>query len=191
MNDFDIETIIENSFKNFHVKGFDYICLKRTQSHTRKVYFFDGDVTKLPEIVNPHDHRYDFTTTVLKGSMSNSLYIRDNAGIHYNEFEWRTPLLGGNGFTWKGETCLREIKRNHYDSDGVKRYGMMAEEFHTIRMHSDNVIIVLDQYSDIVPIHQPTLTFMQDKKAPSLDGLYEKFTPDEVINRLNILRGLL
>lgn len=183
-----LNEIIENSFKNFHTKGFDYICLKRSEEHTRKAYFFDGDVAKLPDVVNPHDHRYNFTTTVVSGTMSNSHYEISDAGIVYNEFAWNTPLNGGDGFSWVGETRLLETKRIVYaNKDRMRMYDMNADEFHTIHVHSDQAIIILDQYEDIVPIGKPTRTFMQEKKAPNLDGLYEKFTADEVIHRLGIL----
>ena len=57
-----MEEVLANSFRDFHAKGLDYVCLKRRPSETVKLYFFDGDVSKLPEVVNPHDHRYDFST---------------------------------------------------------------------------------------------------------------------------------
>lgn len=63
----DTSTLIQNSYRDFHAKGLDYVCLKRTPDHTVKVYFLDGDVSKVPEVVNPHDHRYAFETTVLSG----------------------------------------------------------------------------------------------------------------------------
>ena len=66
------------SFKDFHTKGFDYLCLKRTP-HTIKLYILDGDASKLPGVVNPHDHRYAFRTTVLCGEMVDYRFI-PNAG---------------------------------------------------------------------------------------------------------------
>lgn len=184
-NEEKINSVIEHSFKNFHTKGLDYICLKRSEEHTRKAYFFDGDVSKLPDVVNPHDHRYDFDTTIITGRMSNSHYEISDEGRRYNQFEWRTPLNGGNGFTWKKEIQLKETVRENFVQG--EHYYMAAEEFHTIRMHSDQVIIILDQYDDVVPFDKPTVTFMQEKALPNLSGLYEKFNEDEVIHRLGVL----
>jgi len=186
MDEQRIQMIIDNSFKNFHAKGLDYICLKRTPEHTRKAYFLNGDVTKLPDVVNPHDHRYHFDTTVICGTMSNSRYLESDNGVLYQQFEWRTPLNGGDGFTWVKEARLEEITRATHMSG--QKYRMMADEFHTIRMHSDQVIIILDQYEDVVAVDQPTLTFMQSDKAPDLNGLYERFTADDVFDRLAVLR---
>lgn len=184
-----IAMVIANSYKNFHTKGLDYICLMRSSKLTRKVYFFDGDVSKLPEVVNPHDHRYDFNTVVLAGEMSNSLYTPSSITTDpmYNMFEWRTPLNGGAGFTFKREMRLRETTRHMYSSVGRQEYYMLADEFHTIRMHSDQALLLLDQYEDVVPIDAPTTTFMKEKQAPSLDGLYERFTEDEILKRLKVL----
>lgn len=179
----NVEEMIEHSFKNFHVKGFDYLCIKRTPEHTRKVYFFDGNVSQLPEVVNPHDHRYDFRTTILSGVMSNSVYRRDDVhGKTYNRFEWKTPLLGGDGFHWKDEVKLFEEQRFFYRPKDA--YTMGCEAIHTIRMHEEGTVIMLDQFEDRVPIDLPTTTFMMDKQPPSLDGLYEKFTADQLLARL-------
>lgn len=181
--------MLENSYKNFHVKGFDYICLRRAPEHTQKVYFFDGNVSHLPEVVNPHDHRYDFNTTVLCGHMSNSHYRFDNNGQVYQQFEWNTPLNGGDGFHWKKETKLFETVRHFYKPKDS--YFMKAEEFHTIRMHKEGTVILLDQYEDCVPVGKPTLTFMGDKKAPDMNGLYERFNADEIIKRYNQIKELM
>jgi hypothetical protein len=190
-----IEEMIEHSFKDLHVKGFDYVCLRRTPQHTRKVYFFDGRVSQLPDVVSPHDHRYGFMTTVLAGAMSNSIYaeVPDENCAHiggetYNEFEWRTPLNGGDGFTFKKETVLIETQRFQYAND--ESYAMRAEDFHTIRMKQEGTVIMLDQFEDVVPVGQPTRTFMLDRKAPNLDGLYRKFTPDQLIARLKQIEAL-
>lgn len=181
-----METMLSNSYKDFHTKGFDYLCIERSPKLTRKVYFFDGDVSKLPEVVNPHDHRYDFKTTVLNGVMSNSTYREDTlphleGGQVYNEFEYRTPLNGGDGFTFKKQTRLFERQRFFYRR--WEHYSMRAEEFHTIRMHAPGTVLILDQFHDRVPIEVPTRTFVSEKKAPNLDGLYRRFTTDEAVAR--------
>ncbi|NEI71056.1 hypothetical protein GR212_15865 [Rhizobium lusitanum] len=177
-----IEIMRENSYQNFHVKGFDYLCLFRSPAWTRKVYFFNGDISKLPEIVNPHDHRYDFATTVIAGAISNSYYSEDPAGDLYEEFEWRTPLLGGNGFEWKRETHL--LEEQGFVLRRGESYRMNTDQLHTIRVHADQTIIVLDQWADKVPADVPTRTFMHTKSPPSIDGLYDRFSEDALQSRL-------
>lgn len=180
----DIDQIVENSFKDYHIKGFDYLCLQRSPEETVKLYFFDGDVSKMPEVVAPHDHRYDFETYVAAGVSENVWFRRtdvEGKGQIYNWFEYRTPLNGGDGFNFVGEEQLYEAHRSSFKSG--ESYYMQAEDFHTIRIVENETVLMLVQFEDIVPLERPTSTFTLGN-APSLDGLYSKFTADQVINRL-------
>jgi hypothetical protein len=114
--------------------------------------------------------------------MSNSHYEPDDEhGQVYQEFAWDTPLNGGAGFKWQRERRLLETKRYAYRPG--RSYKMFADELHTIRLHAEGTVIILDQYADVVPVGQPTRTFMLDKQAPDLDGLYERFTEDDFLAR--------
>ena len=188
----DIERVIADSYKNFHTRGFDYICLYRSPEWTQKIYTFDGDVAKLPEVINPHDHRYDFTTTCLYGAVENRWYNtlghkkRDPV---YQKFEYRTPLNGGNGFSWVGEQRLRELRRETFRPGlGTASYGMGYNEIHTIKICRSGTILGLNQYADIVPLDKPTTTYCHDSEPPSLTGLYDKFTADEILKKLAIVK---
>ena len=189
-----MEDIVENSYKNFHAKGLDYVCIRRTPEQTLKYYFFEGDFTKLPEVVNPHDHRYAFMTTTVAGQVENICYLPSDDGYHvcerpktYQKFEWMTPLNGGSGFTWAGEQELFECDRTVYPVG--RSYYMRAPEIHTIKFRQHNSIIALSQYRDTVPLDQPTITYAESE--PSLTGLYEKFTPDEITKKVRVLESLL
>jgi hypothetical protein len=192
----DMDAVLENSYKNFHSKGLDYICLKRSDEYTQKLYFFDGDVSKLPEVVNPHDHRYDFNTMCLAGEVENIIYesalhpvqIAGRSVQTYQAFKYFTPLNGGNGFTWWHECQLFESGRRSYLPG--EDYFMSHTDRHTIRMLKDETVIMLEQFEDREPINFPTKTFVlgTDKEPPSLDGLYDRFTADEVIAKLRRLQ---
>ncbi len=176
-----VQTIVENSFKDFHTKGFDYLCVKRSPTETIKLYFFDGDITKLPEVVNPHDHRYDFDTWVLAGAGENIWFEENKNGFVFNEFEYRTPLNGGNGFTFSKETRLMETNRVRRVAGG--HYYMEAQELHTIRIVENETVLMLRQCEDVVPLDRATKTFTQGR-APDMNGLYNRFTADQVIAKL-------
>lgn len=176
-----VDEVIANSFRDYHVKGFDYICLRRSPSETVKLYFFDGDVSKLPEVVNPHDHRYDFSTLCVAGRVQNIWFREDQWGKTFNRFAYETPLLGGKGFTWVGESSLRIARR--YTIGAGRRYQMRFDEIHTIRMVENNTVICLVQKEDCVT-DRPTLTFTRGREPPSLDGLYSRFTADGIIHKL-------
>lgn len=181
--------VIENSFRDFHVKGFDYICLRRSPKITVKVYFFDGDVCKLPEVVNPHDHRYDFKTMCIAGSVENLWFSRQGTVMCddvYTRFDYRTPLNGGSGFTFSGTERLRQV--NSEVARAGQTYGMRHEEIHTIRMVESETVIALVQYEDAVKIGAPTSTWTRDREPPSLDGLYRRFDADTIRSRLARLK---
>lgn len=186
----DVTNLLESSFKDFHAKGMDYICLKRTPNHTVKVYILDGDASKLPEVVNPHDHRYGFRTTVLKGKMLDKRFIHGYGGDVYEAFDYMTPLNGGNGFTWRGEETLMEVGLNFLDK-GESLY-TRATQLHTIAMREDQTIIMLDQYKDTVPVYAPTSTWVRKgEPKPDTSGLYTRFTEGEFIDKLVWLASVL
>ncbi|MBM4575568.1 hypothetical protein GS415_03985 [Rhodococcus hoagii] len=190
----NMDDVLLNSYKNFHTKGFDYICLHRTPGFTRKLYFFEGDVSSAPEVVAPHNHRYAFSTRCVSGAVENLWFARahesrEGIGKMFQRFDYMTPLNGGNGFTHVGEDRLFVQKAAIHGPR--QHYLMEAAELHTIRIDRADTILVLDQYQDVVPLDQPTQTYRLDTNAPSLDdGLYEQFTADEVIARLRTLRRL-
>lgn len=188
MPDVTIDDIVANSFRDYHVKGFDYICLRRSPTETVKVYFFDGDVSKLPEVVNPHDHRYDFSTLCLAGAVENIWFVRNvrDKGTVFNRFEYRTPLNGGNGFTYAGAERLKAAMK--WTAHAGRTYRMRADEIHTIRLRENNTVIALVQREDVVPLDQPTVTWTRDREPPNLEGMYRKFTPDQVLAKLRVLR---
>jgi hypothetical protein len=180
----DIDHIVEHSFKDMHVKGFHYLCLKRSEVETVKLYFFDGDVNALPEVVAPHDHRYDFESYVAAGAIENVWFRRttdETKGQMFNWFEYMTPMNGGNGFTFAGEECLYEAHRSRFTNG--ESYYMQADDLHTIRIAGNDTVLMLVQFEDIYPLEKPSSTFFKDS-APSLDGLYTKFNADEVVTLL-------
>ena len=180
-DDETLQTLINSSYRNFHRKGFDYICIERTPTLMKKVYFFGEDITVGDDIVNPHDHRYVFGTNVLAGVISNSFYEEDAYGEVYNQFHWRTPLLGGTGHEWHREARLLETKRKVMRAGQM--YFMDVNQMHTIRIHRPDTVIQLDCSADVIPEPVPTSTYMRDREVPKLDGLYDRFTEDGWIAR--------
>lgn len=181
----DLENIIKYSYKNFHVKGFNYLCLNRSKELTEKVYFFDGDLSQLPELVVPHNHRYNFKTKVISGVVTNKLFIETNKfnphHIIMNRFEYETPLNGGCGFYFNKEVALVECHRKDYFKGDD--YFLQHSQLHTLQIQEPETIILLEQYADVIAINKPTLAYFKPDIEPdnNLSGLYEKFTIDEIL----------
>lgn len=195
IDNLDIDHVIENSYKHFHVKSIDYICLNRTEEETVKLYFFEDAAVQSHEVVNPHWHRYDFWSTVITGEVENIWYERGMSGLmgkphkYYHRFDYMTPLLGGDGFTESGTQALYRDKAEVYgDYWTSKSYFMRFDEIHTINILQPETCLMLHQFRDMVPQGIPTETFMMSEEAPSLaHGLYERLTADEVVKKLQWL----
>lgn len=187
----DMDEVLANSYRDFHAKGLHYICLKRTPEITEKLYFFDGDTARLGEVVNPHDHRYDFTTTCLAGSVRNHLYSRVHPNDYqrqadatsFHRFEWRTPLNGGDGFTLVGKDRLIETSGQLYTPG--RGYLSNAEEIHTISV-KQGTVLRLRQYIDRHSVDVPSNTYSPRENIP-VDDLYGAWTADQVVKQLRIL----
>ena len=200
----DIETICANSFRNFHTKGFDYLCISRTPELTRKVYFFEGDLADLPELVIPHDHRYPFVTTVLAGAVRNKRFYRHGEGHpafwsessdwaqRFDRFVYRTPLNGGDGFEWVGEEYLAMWPNTH-SATRHDHWRSEADEVHTLDVRCEGTVIMLEQLADELPLDQTTNAWRQagDRTPPPLDGLYDRMTPDHARTRIGQFLDLI
>lgn len=188
----DIDTIIKHSFKDYHVKGFDYLCLHRSEDITIKLYLFDGDVAKASEVVNPHDHRYNFQTLVLAGTLVNLIFVptRDVSYPEYATFAYRTPLNGGNGFSEVGRNFLRLSHSTKYSK--TRFCTSRHDQLHTIRVGSSQTALLLYQGPDVLGMREPTTTYVPPgKPAPSLSGLYNRFTRDEIRDRIAKLSRIM
>jgi hypothetical protein len=186
-----LESVHKHSYRNFHKEGFDYVCLQRTEAFTLKAYFFDQ---RHEDIVMPHDHRYDFTSTVLRGILINRRYGEWSKGSvgglknPVNKFEYLTPLNGGSGFSFLEEVDL------HHIEDNIHRTGSTCHS-HSTDVHTISVtkgtVLLLTQFADKIPLNKPTYAYRFDsKEPPSLKGLYEKFTEAQLVNRLVELEKL-
>ena len=189
-----MEQVIENSYKNFHCKGLDYLCLERSDNLTVKAYFFNGDTSQLPEIVVPHNHRYGFNSIVLSGLVANKKYMEFPLasvwGQVYDKFDFYTPLNGGNGFEWVDEVKLATVSDVTYKAG--QSYYSAASDIHTLQIHAPESVLILLQYEDEMSVEAPSQSYKlgNSREKPNLSGLYDKMTPDDVIKRLSIINQL-
>ncbi|QUT07889.1 hypothetical protein KFK14_11170 [Sphingobium phenoxybenzoativorans] len=192
----DLDTIAANSFRNFHAKGLDYLCLHRSPELTIKAYFYDVAGALTPEVVNPHDHRYPFSTHVLAGASEHLRYYISNhtPEANYECFHWRTPLLGGDGFQYLYPIWLAMSSHQRHRAGGkYASYWCDAEEIHTIRITQPDTILLLYQHEDVVG-DNPTMTFVpveSGKEPPALAGLYDRMPLSVAESRLKQFRAAL
>lgn len=186
-----IETIAANSFRNFHAKGLDYLCIQRSAQITVKAYFYDRPDNAGPDVVCPHDHRYPFSTTILAGESRHRRYSEVTFGQRFQRFHWMTPLNGGAGFTHDDEAFLSLKQAEQYRAG--QTYWCEADEIHTIRITQPGTILLLQQFADVIPISTPTSTYVpgDSREPPSLDGLYDRMDEDYARKLLGYVEELL
>lgn len=186
-----MEDVLANSYRDLHVKGIDYICLKRTPALTLKAYFFETGIQDLPEVVNPHNHRYSFITECVSGLVRNKWFTKDpknlRPGKYYSVFEWDTPLNGGKGFKYSHEAMLWQD--GAYTAGPGCQYPMRHEELHTIQVLKPETCIVIAQREDVIPIGVTTRTYCEEQ--PVINDLYNRFTSDQAMKRIDLLKELI
>lgn len=173
----------KKSYKNFHAKGMDYVCFFHNGATYNKVYFLEEDAAVAPELVNPHDHRYAFRTVCLSGALRDFRFTRDPRGDVFQAFDYRTPLCGGNGFTFRGNEQL--LQSHHVDLRPGDELMTSATELHTITARKPNTVIYLEQFKDVVPDYLPTSCWVRKgEPKPDTSGLYEEMDADTFRMRL-------
>lgn len=154
-------TMAQHSTINHHANGVQYLCLHRTMGLTVKLYLIER-----PEnhhsgyLVNPHSHRYPFSSTVLAGRL---LHVR---------------FVESNDLTkdWSRCTYYYEQRRTVHDElvalegfpDLIEKgesYWVDPHEIHTLRMleRGGPLLLGLTQFADTRPASNLYLPIGQDE----------------------------
>lgn len=138
--------LVKQSRVNHHVKGLDYICLKRTPELTVKIYIIDRpDNDQSGFLVHPHNHRYNFDSIILKGSLKHYRFKEDETPKAWTncdkfKYQWENrkvyPMRKSNLMIDSVETC----------KEGSK-YNVETHEIHTLEILEPTVIGIF-QYMD-------------------------------------------
>lgn len=156
----DIGELAKHSIFNHHVNGMHYLCLNRTNDLTLKIYYCsDVGNPNSGYLVHPHNHRYEFDSTVLKGELQH---------LRFQESKNHGELVTKYGYDWQTKQ-LKEINNvclyTHRDDNCKEGYGytVLPNEIHTLKLLSPVVIIGLIQYEDkidnAVVYKKPTVEF--------------------------------
>lgn len=183
----DPEEAAKHSYINYHAKGLHYLCLHRHFDLTEKLYWIDKgvDYTLDHELVGPHNHSYDFVTTLLRGAVVNYRF-QEVEGHTHCRFDYRSPRNGGDGFR-KGERVgLVPWSIETYVNPG-ETYTINSDEIHTIGVLS-NTLLHIHQYRDVC---NGSYFYSTEEKEPSLDDLYQPMTPADAAHYRDLFLKLL
>lgn len=184
-----LDQALRNSCRDFHAKCVDYVCLHRTKELTVKAYFLNEGLARGENVVNPHDHAYNFSTFVLSGTLANvNFYPADESGTKWYKNRYETALRGEPKIIFDKAVKLREEERFYEAGD---HYYLDHAQVHTIRAYSEDVVMLLFQYQTEQTARRETSLFLPDLGVPSLDGLYRPFSEEEMLSALRQLTALV
>lgn len=200
MNKFE-KTLIENmlratsdtlvdSWRNYHAENVDYINLLRTPELTMKIYFIKTPVKA--NVVNPHNHRYDSTSFILKGRIQNVIYLPNPSGNEWNKFLYTTGLSNYDNvlptFSHDGTSRLLESEDLSHIFGPSEQFSLKYTDIHTIRPVTPEVVLLQFQYSAKT---DSTHTWFKESTAPSTANLYKHWNKHDLKAAVSEIRVLL
>lgn len=180
---------VAHSYRDFHRKGVHYICLARSPKLTMKLYLFDDCVAEAMQVTLPHDSRYHFDVLVLGGMLRMHWYHESGYRTvahgydDYVRFRWDTVLKGGKGFILDGDAQLAEICDDTYEPGAF--CPVRPADIHAMQV-GPGAAILIAQHPTAIKI--ATRIFGHDHEPPSLEGLYGRYQPAEIIEHLRRFR---
>jgi hypothetical protein len=86
---------------------------------------------------------------------------------------------------------LADVRRGSYTRGQF--YYSRPEAIHTLNIRCEGTVLLLEQLADELPLDAPTNANRPagDRDPPSLDGLYDRMTPDHARRRLTQFLDLI
>lgn len=130
------------SMADVHHQGLFSLVINRTEfGNLTRVFIADTDL--LPYEVQLHTHRYPIRLTAIKGKIKQFVAERNTASsIELSEFEYKSPLNGGQGLKY---LCETKIHIKDYNLPIGTTLQMTENEFHTVSCNKGSIWIVEEQ----------------------------------------------
>lgn len=131
------EVACHYSVINHHVDGLHYLCLHRSEDLTIKVYIMEEPAN--PNglyLVNPHTHRYAFSTVVLNGALDHVLFDKVE-GDDWEEFRYDPES--------RGKTLVQRCSlKSRKQVQGFRSaYWLEPESIHTLQIRKEQGPLIL------------------------------------------------
>jgi hypothetical protein len=172
----DVETMVRHSSINHHVNGMSYLCLSRTESLTVKLYLMEEPRNdNSGYLVNPHSHRYAFSSIVLFGALA---HLRFRPSDHAGDRQW-------DRFEYHAETRERnkvgatKLRREVESCTAGACYFVEPHEIHTLHVDPAGPLLLgLVQFADqgitsdlYLPAGDNGAMVLPQTRRPSVDEL--------------------
>jgi len=140
----NIESLNLSMADTHHKDLFSLVINGNVFGNLTRVFIADNDL--LPYEVQLHTHRYPIKLTTIKGNIKHFVAYRsevvDCHTVSLSEFNYKSPLNGGNGLSYEKETNVI-IKDYHLPTGSTLQ--MTENEFHTVSCDKGSIWIVEEQ----------------------------------------------
>ncbi len=179
-----LEPDLDRSFSDFHCKGVNYVCLHRSEELTLKLYEMPVHNTRY--IVSPHNHIYNFDTVLLYGDVIN-YYFEQGNGQEYFLRKFSSKLNHGGGFSTIATQCRLRVNERILLANKLDQYYCTKDKIHTLKVYQPSLIFIA-QYKDI---DTTSIVYTDSYEKPSLEGLYNKLSPEKAKQILQTAKDCL
>ena len=190
---FDPEESANSSFDNYHAKGLTYLNLARSRQFTAKLYLSEPGIRHANSgfLVNPHSHRNNFETLIVRGLVEHFTFVEAESDAIEHEswcrFKFRSIVNGGKGFEYDQLVrlgCNKDIFHNG------QTYYLMTHQIHTIRVSEKMPTVQFQiQYHDVP--NPVTFCYSRATNSPSVEGLYDRMTPERALEVFKRIKELI
>ena len=132
------------SINDAHVEGLFSLVISGTE-HGQLTRVFIADKKLNPYEVQLHTHRYPIKITSIKGDIKHYVATEvdcDLGTCQMSEFEYKSPLNGGDGLEYIKET---KVMINDFSIPKGSSIKMGVDEFHTVSCSKGSIWIVEEQ----------------------------------------------
>lgn len=187
------DLIKRSSYQSFHAEGLNYVCLARGGERSVKYYFYD-EAGDRPHLVHPHNHRYNFYTTVMRGSIVDFRYIPaiGTEGRSFDVYDYYSPLVFADDVkTFTKRSMPARLSLSHeLDLEKGESLYSPAGAIHTIRPFVGSVI-KLECGPVVTDAGSPTQLYCPDYEVPALpDAAYQPIDDEQLTDYLHQLEEL-
>lgn len=115
------------------------------------------------EFITPHSHRFAFQACVLKGHVTNQIWVEDEAG---DEYQMTVTFYNDKPGMYRRDDEMKKVSRYGVRETFYKAgmwYGMEANEIHSIRFSRDSAVLFLEG---------PTISQKSAVLEPVVNGIH-------------------
>lgn len=187
----NLDYIVDNSIKNFHFKGLNYVCFQFSSNLTIRLYIIKPEDNLNTRNVNIHNHLYDSQILVLSGSITNNVYSKTE-GDKYNHYYLTSALNPANKtgnvlLDYIGKTNLQVTKSINLSAGDT--HFQNHKEIHSV--NNDPSSYTAFMVFEFKTVKQNSTLFSTEEFKGKIDtkkDIYEKFTEREIVA---LLQGLI